>query len=104
MPEQTAAATPQPSACPDAQTADRAWSIVQNSGVVRSTSATGDFTVEEALWGSLPRDDQIRFAFAGYCREPTRGSGSILVIGADSGKVMGSIVQGTWLDPASAAP
>jgi hypothetical protein len=103
-PAQSAGLTPQPSACPDAETADRAWDIVRNSGVVRSTSATGDFTVEEALWESLPRDDRIRFAFAGYCREPTRGSGSILVIGADSGRVMGSIVQGTWLDPASATP
>ena len=37
-PAQTAAATPpQPFACPDADTADRAWGIVQNSGVVRST-------------------------------------------------------------------
>ena len=104
-PVQTAGpAPPQPFACPDASTADRAWGIVQNSGVVRSTAPTGDFTVQDALWEGLPRDDRIRFAFAAYCREPTRGNGSILIVGADSGKVMGSIVQGVWLDPAPAAP
>ncbi len=101
---QEAAAVPPAAGCPDADTAARAWEIVQNSGVVRSTSAAGDMSVEDALWEGLPREDRIRFAFAGYCRPPMDGNRSILIVGANDKKVKGSIVQGVWLDPASATP
>ncbi len=101
---QAAAGTPGTSVCPDPDTAARAWEIVKNSGVVRSMSGAGDISVEDDLWEGLPREDRIRFAFAGYCRPPIDASRSILIVGVNDGKVKGSIVQGVWLDPASANP
>ena len=91
----------QPNVCSDADTSAQAWDIVQNSGIIRSVTDSGSISVEETLWQRLPREDQIRFAFVGYCRAlATGGSRSMLVIGAHDGQVKGSIVQGVWLDPA----
>jgi hypothetical protein len=86
--------------CSDPRTIERAWEIVQNSGVVRSVASNGDILVDERLWDAMPQDDRQRFAAATFCRVTgTDGAGSILVLGANDGRLRGSMVNGAWLDP-----
>lgn len=99
-PPAAASATPAQGPCPDEATAARAWEIVRNSGVVTSMSSTGDISVNGTVWDGLPQEDRMRFAMAGYCRSvKADGSGAMLIVGSEDGKLRGSIVNGAWLDP-----
>jgi hypothetical protein len=97
------AAAPANASCgpyPDAATATRAWEIVQNSGVVTSMSPTGDISVNDAIWDTLPQEDKVAFAMAGFCQSvKANGSGAMLIVGSESGELKGSIIDGAWHDP-----
>jgi hypothetical protein len=85
---------------PDAATAARAWEIVQSSGVVTSVSPTGDISVNDAIWDTLPQEDKVAFAMAGFCQSvKENSSGAMLIVGSEAGELKGSIIDGVWHDP-----
>jgi hypothetical protein len=64
-----------------------------------SSNDSGSFYVNERAWAELHYDDKIRDGLMIFCaRMPDNGRYSAIIYGDKSGSVLGSVINGNWMN------